>query len=141
MFMSCHLTPWASTCHRTPTAMSWFQLFACPLQKSKPDLNMAIVSTEILSIFAHYLVREVTNYCFCSPSTGWLQSTLQAELNPAQEQEPLHVQLADAKKPKPKYEEGQGVDAVIRRLESRVPDPALRPHEYEFQTFSFFQTV
>lgn len=42
-----------------------------------------------------------------------------------QEQE---VELAEAAK-KPKYEDGQGIDAVIRRLESRVPDSAVRSQE------------
>ncbi|KAG0626799.1 hypothetical protein M758_2G152800 [Ceratodon purpureus] len=60
---------------------------------------------------------------------GWLQSTLQAELNPVQEQDALQVQLAEAGRPKPKYEEGQSVDAVIRRLETRVPESALKSRE------------
>lgn len=84
---------------------------------------------ETILCFAQFLLRDVHKYCFCLHSTGWLQSTLQAELNPAQEQDALHVQLANDSKPKPKYEDGQGVDAVIRRLESRVPDPPLRSHE------------
>ena len=84
---------------------------------------------DILAVFLLFFMGSQQLFLVCRLSTGWLQSTLQAELNPVHEQGALNLQLAEASRPKPKYDEGQGVDAVIRRLESRVPEPALRSPE------------
>ncbi|XP_024400157.1 uncharacterized protein [Physcomitrium patens] len=66
---------------------------------------------------------------FLALPLGLLQSNLEAELKPVQEQEAREPQLIDGGIQQLKYKEGVGVDAVIRRLESRAPEPALRSQE------------
>lgn len=86
---------------------------------------MGLNKVPAITIFVEYQDSLNNNLLFVF--SGWVQSSLEEELAPLKEQEVLQAQMAEAQRQKLSLGDGEAVDAVIRRLEGRVPDQAAKP--------------
>lgn len=86
---------------------------------------MGINKVPPITIFVEY--QDSLNDILLFVLSGWVQSSLQEELAPLKEQEVMQAQMAEAQRQKLSLVDGEAVDAVIRRLEGRVPDQAAKP--------------